>query len=1211
MLKALELIGFKSFADKTRFEFPPGITVIVGPNGSGKSNIVDAIKWVLGEQSARSLRGKEMGDVIFKGTGEGTRRVINAAEATIVFDNTDRLLPLDAPEVHVTRRVYRSGEGEYLINREPCRLRDIRNLFRGTGVGADAYSLIEQGKVEQMLQATPRERRAIFEEAAGISRFKAKKLEALRRLERVEQNLLRLRDIVEEVEGRLRSLRAQASKARRYREYCDRLQQLRTQVGLTDWRGLTRQLEAVEGKLARLREETAQRSAMAEAIEARALELDADLQAAGQAIGACESRASQHREQIAARESSLEQARTHWRELLDTASRCRQQLAAMAGRAAEQQQRLQETRDQLQRSEANHEAIRRAAEAEEQALNELGDRLERLQKAIQVHRDAHVGCMHSAAALGNRISSLESQCDGWRVSIERARRRLQEIERSEEECRRQLATARTQEEESAARLDAASRAADAAKQQSSRMRRDQADGRERLAALQQQRVAAGARIHVLEELDRSRDGLDAGVREVLERAQEATDGPFAEVLGLVADRIQVSVDVAPLVDVVLGEKAQYVVVAGDRLFQELEAGRYRPAGRVGFIRTHDPRGEPEITGPPPHPGLLGRLDRFVVAEERLAGLVRRLLGESWCVDSLASALELHQAAPGAWRLVALSGEMVEPDGTLLVGSRLPPTGLVSRRSELRVLREQASQLEQSIRDLQAELHGLDTSLQEHDELLARLEADRQQLDELLAEHRLQHQARAAQLEQWERQAAALRAEMQTAEAEQARAQADLEAARGERTALDAQIAETEGAMRDIDLQIKETGAQREEHSQRAIAAKVAVAKSEQQLESLRTRLLQLEEGQRERSRTLAETRTQLAQCLNRIEQTEREMLQGSTELAELYLRKEELASQMQQLIRQQAAVSTERSRCARQTPALRREIRRLEERQHELDLEAGRIRQQRTALADRLREDYDINIAEREEEATPQELAERQEVEREISDLRSKINNIGAVNLEALEELDALEKRFSGLSSQYQDLTQAKDSLERIIRRIDADSRRLFHETLDAIRANFQSLYRKAFGGGRADLVLEADVDPLEAGIDIVATPPGKPSFSNSLLSGGEKALTAVALLLAVFQYRPSPFCVLDEVDAPFDEATIGRFIDVLKGFLGWTRFVLVTHSKKTMTAATTLYGITMQESGVSKRVSVRFDDVTEDGHIRVEGVSSPAEGQQADRGAA
>jgi chromosome segregation protein len=430
MLKALELVGFKSFADKTRFEFPPGITVVVGPNGSGKSNIVDAIKWVLGEQSAKSLRGAEMADVIFKGAGSGGggRKPMNTAEATIVIDNSEGRLAIDAPEVHVSRRVYRSGEGEYLINRQPCRLKDIRDMFRGTGVGTDAYSLIEQGKVDRLLQASAKDRRAMFEEAAGISRFKAKKIEAQRRLERVDQNLLRLSDIVEEVESRLRNVRSQAAKARRYKEYSDRLQQLRTQVALTDWRHLTEKLEALENELQQLRDEAASLAAQAEAIEARSLELEVEINEAGEAIRQCESQFGRNRERIASHESTIEHERSRCHDLEEEESRHRQQLAAMSTRAGDLQQRLWEATDALEHAEADYREVTGRVADHERALSELTDRLNQLRAQNESRRNEYMTRMRAVATLGNQVSGHESQLAAAQATAERRRARSVELQ---------------------------------------------------------------------------------------------------------------------------------------------------------------------------------------------------------------------------------------------------------------------------------------------------------------------------------------------------------------------------------------------------------------------------------------------------------------------------------------------------------------------------------------------------------------------------------------------------------------------------------------------------------------------------------------------------------------------------------------------------------------------------------------------------------------
>ncbi len=398
MLKALELVGFKSFADKTRFEFPAGITVVVGPNGSGKSNIVDAIKWVLGEQSVKSLRGKEMADVIFNGSP--TRRPMNTAEITLTFDNSNRLLPIDTPEVHITRRVYRSGEGEYLINRNPCRLRDIRDLLAGTGLGTQAYSVIEQGKVDVLLQSSAKDRRMIFEEAAGISRFKPKKVEALRRLERVDQNLLRLSDIVDEVESRLRSVRAQAGKARRYKEHTDRLQELRTQVGLVDWRRLSERLADAEGRIGDLTTDRDSVLAAVEATEAHVLELDTQTAEINEEIRRGEAQLAANRERIAAQEASIEHERNRGKDLDTEIERHRRQVVSLSARADDLQQQWRETAEAVETAETLHRTIAQRLVEGERAFTEMIARLDQMRGEHEQHRASYLEQMRAGGHAG-------------------------------------------------------------------------------------------------------------------------------------------------------------------------------------------------------------------------------------------------------------------------------------------------------------------------------------------------------------------------------------------------------------------------------------------------------------------------------------------------------------------------------------------------------------------------------------------------------------------------------------------------------------------------------------------------------------------------------------------------------------------------------------------------------------------------------------------
>ncbi len=1210
MLKALELVGFKSFADKTRFDFPEGITVVVGPNGSGKSNIVDAMKWVLGTQSAKALRGKDMSDVIFKGSSAG-RKMMNTAEATIIFENADGRLPIDAPEVHVSRRVYRSGESEYLINREPCRLKDIKDLFRGTGVGVDAYSLIEQGKVDRLLNASARDRRSIFEEAAGISRFKAKKQEALRRLERVDQNLLRLNDIVEEVESRLRSVRSQASKAKRYREFSARLQELRTQVGLTDWRRLSEKLSAIDEDLARLAGQSTEISGRIEALETRTLEFDARITAATTAVRQCESRIADNHERIALLSSSAEQARQRGHDFADALQRHRSALAMMTGRAGSLLARFRETTAQLQEAEQVRDSLRRRLENHQQAETEHRQQLERLRDQGRQREKEQEQATLELAELRDRIGAREAelaaldsterrcaeQLDGLSAQAKQVRAELHEFEQKQAELAAAQVSAR-------GRLDAAQLSLSQTEQNASEAHDNLIRQRERLIGVQE-------RANVLEELENSQEGLATGVRDVLELARQSSEGPFGDVTGLVADLLQVSVDLAPLVDVALGEKAQFIVLASQELLEEIQAQRFRPAGRVGFVCLNDrgplPGSDVELDG---RPGVVGRMDRLVTYPTNMAALVQRLLGNTWLVESMPVALALRKTFP-ALRFATADGDLIDFEGSVTVGPRQATAGLISRRSQLHALRVEESSLAEEIGRLESIKVNLHETINKQNSAVAELNDEFKRASDLFAEQRMQTRAVQERHQQLVEQQSNLEAELQATRSQQETAREAVDESRTASEKLASRLDELAQARSDDEAQAQELDQQRQHHALEATAAKVELEKSSEHFANLRARQQQLEEDQQERDRATAEARAEVTSNLERLQATDRERLRATSELALSFLTREALHAEHARLAADFDAVNQERSGSSGEIQSLRRQAQKLDEQQHRHELSASEVRHQRTALAERMKEDYGIEISELEVPVTEAQQQEQVDNEEEINTLRRKINNIGAVNMDALEELDELEARFGSLNGQYQDLAQAKASLEKIILKINADSRRMFEETLQAVRVNFQALYRKSFGGGRADLVLEEGVDPLEAGVEIIATPPGKPSFNNSLLSGGEKALTAVALLLAIFQYRPSPFCVLDEVDAPFDEANVGRFVDVLREFLDWTKFVVVTHSKKTMTAATTLYGVTMQESGVSKRVSVRFEDVSEDGHISEEAIARDGAGGDDERGAA
>lgn len=1194
MLKALELHGFKSFADKTRFEFPDGITVVVGPNGSGKSNVVDAIRWVLGEQSAKSLRGSEMADVIFKGAGTGQRKPANTAEVTIIFDNVSGQLDFESSEVRVTRRVYRSGEGEYLINDEPCRLRDIRDLFRGTGVGADAYSLIEQGKVDTLLQASPRERRAIFEEAAGISRFKAKKVESQRRLDRVEQNLLRLSDIVEEVDRRLRSLRNQAGKARRYKEYTERLKELRTYVGFVDFRAISSERETVEKKVEELDARLASVTTANAKAESDVAAIDQRLDQINEETRRLEQQLARRRERITGLETTGNLQHKTLLELEREEALSRDRLVAVNNRAGDMRSQLSIALRQLSEAEEAHAKVKSRALEESAAHEDVLARLEQRRVEERAQRQRHEEQIEATTKLTQQLTSLESELGVAADAISRDQRRAEELKRQLDLAIEQATSAESREKEVRQRLDQATSNQDRAQQELDKISADYASVATDLSQCQQQRTAAAERLNVLQEVERRLEGIGAGTKDLLGRARSGSAGPLAEVRGMVADLIEVKIEMAPLVDAALGERAQFIVVDGQRLIRAIASEAVRLRGRVGVVSlstlsTQRFRVDPQLAS---EEDVMGRATDFVQVDEPWRELASQLLGTTWFVRSMEAALylrEKYKTAP--WRFVTSAGEILEADGTVFGGPRLASGGLVSRRSELRSLQLQLEKLTERENILTVRQKGLQAAKDTTErQLRAGNELRKQTSDDYASVH-AQAEAARQLVEQYSNQHRTLQAgikELQFRREQLHGQQTSVLTGLGE---LEELVASLEKALGDHHSQLAALDTDRLAKEQAVAETKVDLAMLEQQVVTFRAEAERCEQYNEDRARAVAEIEQQMGQCQARHRDTSWAILGASSELAQIYWESQGLAQELYLLRHEGEKIARKRTESSVSARETREQLNAIQQQRNSLEMQLGELRMKRDAVAERVRDDYGIELAEMEED--PLDAGERAEVEAEIIELRRKVNNIGAVNMESLEELDELEERFGSLTTQYEDLVNAKNALERIIQRINVDSRKMFLETLEIIRNGFQMLFRRAFGGGNADIIVEDDVDILDAGIDIVATPPGKHSLNISLLSGGERALTAVTLLLAIFRHRPSPFCILDEVDGPLDEANIGRFVDVLKEFLSTTKVVIVTHSKKTMSASTTLYGVTMQESGVSKRVSVQFNDVRDDGSIR------------------
>ena len=1243
MLTQLELFGFKSFADRTAFDFVEGITCVVGPNGSGKSNVVDAIKWILGDQSAKSLRGKEMADVIFNGSA--SRKPSGYAEATLTFDNRSRLLRVDADDVRVGRRLYRSGESEYLLNGAVVRLKDVKDALLGTGAGTSAYSIIEQGRVDQILQANPTTRRIVFEEAAGISRFQSRRVDAERKLERVAQNLARLKDIVDEVETQLTATRNQASKAARFRELSTELRELWTGLAADEYRRFSADLAAAAEQAAGNEQQATELAGQIAALESARAEIETALTGVDDRLQTVQRDASATREAIAARESTIRHQTGRQRELdLDIADlrRERQQLGQRARSVVDE---LSDTAERITRFEAALAEQEAALAARDAIVTELEQHAGAARTQLTERRRQRDQCAADRNEQANRIALLNSQ-EAAAVSARDAA--IEDCARLEES----VAAARASrdavlEQATLDERDHTGLLADVDRLQGERMRLldEQGHSEKSLAAMREQRVAWDARIHVLENLEQRQEGLGIGVREILKRAATIDGAPWNSIVGCVGDLLQVPLDHAALLEVALGARAQLIVTRDlPALSEYINSGAGLIQGRVGFLAA------PAIQEPVQQasaddaaaaagtlslelshePGVIARADWLADEPPELRGLAAGLLSGTWIVETLTVAHRLAaQHAGGRW--VTLQGELLDADGILYAGTVPHETSVVSRKSELRRLRADLQQLDEEIADQFSELTSLGCNLTEVDGDLADAELRLRKAGEALSASRSNLAAEERELNR-----------LLTAHA-RAEAERSQHAERCEQIA--AEIAETDGRREELRVQLEQhhlaiTATEAELREIEQSLAHVREEHKRQQLElathaeraaGLRDVQTRLERDRQQQAEQLQQADQRLSTLQGTRRDVDLQILNTQAAIAELCGQAEREDAERLQLEEDRAALRTQRTTLHREEDGLHRRRRGLTDALHECELQIRECTRQRDSLAARIEEEFQIPLADlvesgvsalerfarpaegaaetddsddagHDRSSTHHDQAEdvatgehdlRAQLEEEVQRLRRKIKALGNVNTDALANLDELESRYSRLSNQFLDLSEAKTALEEIIRRVNTESRRMFVETFETIREHFRELFRRLFGGGEADIVLEDPNDVLDCGIDILARPPGKELRNLSLLSGGEKTLTAVALLFAMFKSKPSPYCILDEVDAALDEANVERYATILNDFTDMTQFVVITHRKRTMTVANAVYGVTMEQAGVSKRMSVRFEDVSENGEIK------------------
>ncbi len=1178
-LATLELAGFKSFADTTEFKFDDGITGIVGPNGSGKSNVVDAVKWVLGEMSAKSLRGDAMLDVIF--CGSGSRKPTGMAEVSLTFTNEDGRLPVQAPQVKITRRLYRDGTSEYLVNNEMSRLKDIREMFLDTGVGVEAYSIIEQGQIYALLDANSVDRREVFEEAAGISRFKVRKKETLRKLERTDQNLAQVQLVLDEVQRQLRSVKVQAGRARNYQEYFARLNELRKAHSLQEYdqlhRRLTdfrRQREELVDNLAGLARQCDQMRSQRQDLQ---IEMDALTEAARKAER--ELMVLENQRQSAVQQGQFAQQQiTQLSEQLDLYRRrlveLEQRKTELGGQVEKHREALAEIDSQVKSHEqAVLEAVARQAKA-------AGDAAV-LHRAIDEAKSAAMDMMRAAARLNSECSAAGARKDNLDKQVERLQAARGQMDQQIAAMEQQLAGFQAE------RQDLGSQAEDLRGQGEALRSTIAANSRKHAAVLEelskQREIRGGlkSRQSVLMDLQARREGVAKPVQDVL-KSRDAGTG-FAGVKGIAGEYISTSLEHAGIVEAVLGDMQNALVLENTVALLSAQQQFQSLPGRVTALA---------LDNIPPYvedfsPSTLGagviRVSDLVTYDPAMAPLALHVLGGTLVVESLEQALTLLRQGPRGLRYVTRLAEVVNPDGTVQLGDMSRRAGTISRRSEL-------ARLEQDMVAVESRISELSAEAAQCDEQTRQLNENQQQIRDRLftVESRLaQVQARSQQAEQ---QVQKLRGDLpmlageleglahEISECVQRQETYRAKAAEKETASQQAEI-----AVRDMQQQLLLRQHESAELGENVTKLRVAMGQSQEQRTARARELTVAESAVRHSDAELSQVNREIAQVESRLAAAKKSAEECTRQVEELEHHRGAAARLVEEQTGHLAGLREQFQKAAVELGELESQHDQTQQREHTLSLSENEVSVRLETLVERTAEELQLNLVEA--HATYQAVEmDWDAVAAEINDLKGRMARLGNVNIDAIDEQDKLEERQKFLSGQIADIQDAKRQLEELITRINEDSRQKFIDTFEKVRVEFQEMFRRLFGGGRADIVLENPEDVLESGIDILAKPPGKEQQSISLLSGGEKTLAAVAVIMAIFKSKPSPFCILDEVDAALDEANTGRFAAIVSEFMTTSQFIVITHNKAMMNIASLLYGVTMQEQGVSKRVAVRFD---------------------------
>ena len=1188
-LKALEIQGFKSFPDKTVLNFVEDITAIVGPNGSGKSNVSDAIRWVMGEQSSKSLRGAKMEDVIFGGTEK--RSQMGFAQVTLVLDNTEHIFPrMEESEVAVTRRYYRSGESEYYINKQSVRLRDVNELFMDTGMGREGYSIVGQGKIDEILSVKSADRREIFEEAAGISKFRHRKEETERKLERTEENLVRINDKIAELELQVGPLRSQAEKAKKYLILRDELRTLEISVWLenldkiktdsiklnTDYALAQQELERANAALDELYAASEQFAEKAHAndmeqerLRTECAELDAKRNEEDAAVAVLRTGIEHNR-------ASIERVENDLRDQSGRAESLTAQIAAKHARIEELAAQAAELEEELRAFLAQAEELARTA-------GEAGSEVEALRAKEALAASDAADCRADMSAINAGLAELSERRAALEAESESVDGQLTEKRRAASASRRALEEA--QEEADAVRNIISGHTL----KMEGRVKREET-ARQKSIDLTMEKNNLDSRIHLLSEMEKEYEGFNKAVRLIMQAAEK---NALRGVHGPVANLMTTDKRYAVAIEIALGAGMQNVVV--DREEDAKSAINFlkqRDGGRATFLPLTAIRGDVlREAGVEREYGYVGVASQLVQFDQRYTEIFNNLLGRTVVVEDMDCGIAIARKYGSRFRIVTLDGQVLNRGGSMTGGSVSRSAGILSRANELKELTARREALMEKLdaalreadeakRDLNAAQYELDVAREQQrgaEDAVLRLTGEKKQYDMLLESLRTRESDIAAELEsitarteELKKAAATREEEIKKHEAEAARCRAESE----EKLAGQNELQRDSAHLGDEIAARKSTLAgftAERETTERALG----------DLETLAQQMRGDEDGRR----------ALIEDYRAKIKAAEEEIAQHDAVTASLRADAEKRRAELAELAEAKLTLEGERS-------ANDRRYRECNELLSQTQAAAGRLEQKRVTAAmeekqilDKLWESYELSHSAAQEQRI--ELESVPKASRRINELKREINGLGNVNVGAIEEFDRVNTRYTYLTGQRDDVEKAKEELLGVIENITSEMTVIFKEQFALIRESFQETFLELFGGGKATLELEDENAVLDCGIEIKVQPPGKALKTLSLLSGGEKAFVAIALYFAILKVHPTPFCVMDEIEAALDEPNVIRVAHYMRRICDKTQFIVITHRRGTMEAADVLYGVTMQERGVSKVLTINMNDMAKELNIK------------------